>query len=171
MRGSPRDPKPIEVSQPIAVSPEDVWAVISTPGYLEECHPFCASNPVYEWPGPGSADALVYYSGRRIERRFISWHEGVGYDLEVSDANGSAAWVSWRIGDWNSGMTLTICLVPRMLDSLPAAVRWVPQAAVVRPMMRRYLRAVVRGVEWRVTTGETVRRNQFGAHRWFSRAR
>ena len=39
---------PVSVSQPIPTSSERVWQTISTPGYLEPCHPFCAKNPV-EW--------------------------------------------------------------------------------------------------------------------------
>jgi hypothetical protein len=35
-------------------------------------------------------------------------------------------------------------------------------------MLRRYLSSVTRGVEWWVTRGEPVPRNQFGSHRWFS---
>ncbi len=34
---------------------ETVWRVISTPGNLELCHPFCASNPVHTWPGENGA--------------------------------------------------------------------------------------------------------------------
>ncbi len=168
MRGSRRDPKPITARQPIAAAPSDVWAVISAPGNLEECHPFCGANPVDAWPGAGSRDTVEYYNGRVIERRFIAWLEGVGYDLEASDANGPAASVSWRISAAGPGTALTVSLTPRTLGGIPAAVRGVSYLAVVRPMMRRYLRAVLRGVEWRVTTGEPVSRNQFGAHPWFS---
>ncbi len=78
----------------IDAAPDDVWAVISAPGYLEECHPFCAAHPVETWPGTGSRDRVVYHNGRVIERRFTTWLEGIGYDLEVSDGGGPAASVS-----------------------------------------------------------------------------
>lgn len=168
MDRSRRGPKPITVRQLIAAAPAEAWAVISAPGNLEECHPFCAANPVDAWPGPDSHDTVEYYNGRVIHRRFTAWREGVGYDLEASDANGPAASVAWRITTARAGAALTLSLTPRMLGRVPAVVRWVPYLAVVRPKMRRYLRAVLRGIEWRVTTGEPVRRNQFGAHPWFS---
>jgi hypothetical protein len=55
-----------------------------------------------------------------------------------------------------------------MFGEVPTALRWAPDRALVRPMLTRYLRAVMSGIAWRVTTGRPVRRNQFGAHRWFS---
>jgi hypothetical protein len=159
---------PITVHQAIAALPDEVWAVISAPGYLEECHPFCAANPVRVWPGTGSHDTIEYHNGRVVDRMFTMWLEGAGYDLEVTDVNGPLATVSWRIGAAGQGATLTIGLTPRFLRGVPAAVRWAPNLMFVRPMMRWYLRSVVRGVEWRVTTGRPVGRNQFGSHPWFS---
>lgn len=164
-----RAPKPIAVRQRIAAKPEEVWALISAPSNLEECHPFCAANPVHSWPGIESRDSIQYYNGRVIERRFTAWHEGEGYDLEASDASGPAASVSWRITSDRNGTVLTVGLIPRIWGGLPTVVRWLPYRAVVRPMMRRYLRAVLRGIELRVTTGKPVTRNQFGSHVWFSR--
>ncbi len=168
MRRQGRDPKPITVRQQIAAQPEEVWALISTPGNLEECHPFCAGNPVDSWPGIESRDTIRYYNGRLVERHFTAWHDGIGYELEASDPSGSSAFVSWRITSNHEGTTLTVSLIPRIFAGLPTIVRQLVGPAVVRPMMRRYLRAVLRGVEWKVTTGEPVRRNQFGAHMWFS---
>ncbi len=165
---SPFRPRPISMRQRIDAAPHEVWAVVAAPGYLEECHPFCRANPVDVWPGPGSQDTVEYYNGRQVTRRFTTWREGEGYDLEARDATGPGATVSWRISPQGSSSLLTIELTPRMLGSLPSPLRWVPYLAVVRPLMRRYLESVGRGVAWRVTTGEPVRRNQFGTHPWFS---
>lgn len=168
MRHSGRDPKPISVYHSIAAEPAAVWAVISAPGILEECHPFCAANTVQAWPGPASQDTIEYYNGRVVERRFTAWREGEGYDIEATDSNGPEASVSWRLATTGSGAALAISLTPHMPDGSPAPVCWAVHLAVIRPRMRRYLRAVVRGIEWRVVTGEPVARNQFGAHSWFS---
>lgn len=158
---------PLTRTQPIARPTGAVWQVISSPGYLEQVHPFVAANPVHSWPGVGARDTIEYHNGRVVERRFTAWHHGDGYDLEVTDANGPAASVSWRLTPAGGGSRLAIALTPRMVDRVPAAVR--PAAlAAVRVMMRRYLKSVLAGVAWRVTTGEPVRRNQFGAHPWFS---
>ena len=152
----------------MAASPTEIWALISAPGNLEECHPFCAANPVDSWPGAGSHDTIEYYNGRSVERRFTEWYEGVGYDLEVYGAADPLASVSWRITETGAGTALTIGLTPRLFGGVPAIVRWMAYLVAVRPMLRRYLRAVLRGVEWRLTTGRPTQRNQFGAHAWFS---
>ncbi len=168
------DPKPgykwpVAVSQPIMTSAEKVWGAISMPGNLELCHPFCAKNPVEVWPGEGSQDQIHYLSGWVLERRFVQWIDGVGYDLEIGRRGGRSSFVSWRImpiGYQNCILRITI--YPHVLQNLPVAIRWFPHILRVVPMLSRYLSSVVRGFEWYVTRGEPVPRNQFGSHPWFS---
>lgn len=162
--------RPLTEQRRIDAPPPAVWRAISAPGHLEQVHPFVAANPVHAWPGDAAHDTIVYHNGRTVERRFTAWHDGAGYDLEVTDANGPAASVSWRLtADGGGGSRLAISLTPRMLGGVPAFLRPIPLAAV-RVMMRRYLRSVLAGVAWRATTGTPVRRNQFGPHPWFSPA-
>jgi hypothetical protein len=61
---------PITVAGPIGAPAQKVWEVISAPGNLEACHPFCAKNPVAAWPGEDSRDSVHYLSGWVFERRF-----------------------------------------------------------------------------------------------------
>lgn len=159
---------PAHRSVVIPADPATVWEVISTPGHLEECHPFCAANPVDRWPGPNSVDHIEYYSGRRLTRRFVAWHPGSGYDIEIADSGGRVADVTWRLTPDPGGTRLAITITPRMLDGWPLVARRAYNRLMVRPMLSRYLRSVVAGVSARVTTGTPVRRNQFGAHMWFS---
>ena len=163
-----RTPRPITVTQRIAAPPQDVWGLISAPGHLAQCHPFCAANPVHVWDGVGSHDTIEYYNGRVVDRRFMAWLEGEGYDLDVSDSAGPLASVSWRLAPDGAGTSLSISLTPLMLSAMLRGIRGLTSLGVMRPMMLRYLRSVLRGIEYRVTTGQPVMRNQFGAHRWFS---
>ena len=161
---------PVAAARHIAAPAAQVWTVISAPGNLEPCHPFCASNPVSVWPGPESRDAVHYLSGWVYERRFNNWLEGVGYDLEIGRPGGRANQVSWRIKDpdTDDSCTLTITVFPQALQNLPAVIRWLPHQLRLRPLLEQYLSSVVRGFEWYVTRGEPVPRNQFGGHPWFS---
>ncbi len=161
---------PVVLRQEIAAPVTEVWEVISKAGHLEECHPFCAANPVDAWPGLGSRDHLHYYSGRTISRRFVGWHDGVGYDIEITDPRGVVAEAEWRLSGHRAASELTIAITPHLLGGLPRVLRWVPDRILMRPRLARYLRAVLSGIEWRVTTGRPVRRNQFGPHPWFSPA-
>ena len=160
---------PVSVERTIEASANAVWDVISRPGNMESWHPFCASNPVRAWPGPGSIDEVHYLSGWKLERRFDDWIEGVGYDLTIGRPGGRQSSVSWRISPVDDrSCRLSITLLLHALQNMPVAIRWIPHYLWLRPMMRKYLDSVVRGIEWYVTRGEPVARDQFGEHPWFS---
>ena len=160
---------PVSAERQIAAPAEAVWDAISEPGNLERCHPFCASNPVQAWPGPGSRDQVHYLNGLVFERRFREWLEGVGYDLEIGRRGGRQSRVSWRITPLDeSRCTLRITVCPHGLQGLPVTLRWLPHLVWLRPVLRRYLDSVVRGFEWFLVRGEAVPKNAFGRHPWFS---
>jgi hypothetical protein len=160
---------PVAATRQIKAPPEKIWAVISSPGNLAHCHPFCENNPVEKWPGKGSLDSVYYYSGWVYHRLFTEWFDGVGYDLEIGRKKGRKSRVSWRIHKINdSEGELTITVFPQGLQQLSVFLRWLPHFAYLRPRLRSYLISVVKGFEWYITTGQPVKRNQFGAHKWFS---
>ena len=160
---------PIASEQTIAAPAQRVWAAISTPGNLEACHPFCARNPVQVWPGPESQDEVHYLSGWVYERRFLDWHDGAGYDLEIGRRGGGTSYVSWRITPVDEvSCVLRITVYPHILQGWPILIRWIPHLLRLRPMLKKYLESVVKGFEWNVVRGEPVPRNQFGRHPWFS---
>ena len=39
--------------------PEEIWEVISAPGNLLDCHPFCRSNEPIVWDDMGHSDVLA----------------------------------------------------------------------------------------------------------------
>jgi len=162
----------ITVTREVRVGADRMWQAISTPGYLERCHPFCERNPVKRWPGDDAEDTIHYYGGRVVQRRFTEWFEGAGYDLVVADTAGvEQASVRWRIKPGNdAGCRLSISLRFLALDHLPALIRWTSYRFMARPRMKRYLEAVVAGVAYYAEAGEPVARNQFGSHPWFSPA-
>lgn len=160
----------MRVSRSIAATPSDLWAAISAPGNLEHAHPFCARNPVGEWPGPHARDEVHYLSGWIYRRQFTDWIDGVGYDLTIGSPGEHPSQVSWRISDGETSgrADLTIAIRPRPLDRIPILVQRPVQFAYVRPLLRNYLDSVVRGFGWWITSGEPVPKNQFGRHPWFS---
>lgn len=160
---------PVAAEQTIAAPAKEVWHVISKPGNLELCHPFCARNPVQVWSGADSRDEVHYLSGRVYERRFGQWLEGTGYDLEIRSRDDALASVSWRITPIDEqSCTLRITVYPYAFQKFPVVVRWFMYVLRLRPMLGAYLESVVKGFEWYVTRGEPVPRNQFGKHVWFS---
>jgi hypothetical protein len=104
-----------------------------------------------------------------MHREFVSWIDGVGYDLVIGREGGGKSYVSWRIsGQGGDSSSLRITIFPHALQNLPVAIRWVPHLVVLRPALRSYLESVVKGFEWFITTRRPVRKNQFGPHKWFS---
>lgn len=168
------DPKPhfkwpVVANQAIEASASETWSAISMPGNLELCHPFCAANPVHQWPGEHSRDEVHYLSGWVFERRFCRWIDGIGYDLEIGRKGGKSSFVSWRIGATSErSSVLRIAVYPYALQKLPLVIRWLPHRLRLKPLLSRYLSSVVKGFEWYLVHGEPVPRNHFGSHPWFS---
>lgn len=160
---------PVSARCVIGVPANTLWETIATPGILESCHPFCASNPVSSWPGSESRDEVHYLSGWKYERRFRKWVDGVGFDLDIASRGEIIASVAWRIQaiDDNSSV-LQISVRPYALQHLPVFVRWLPHLVRIRPRLKSYLRSVVKGFRWYLTRGEPVPREAFGRHPWFS---
>jgi hypothetical protein len=158
-QGNSKLGNPITHTQAIPASMEDVWEIISRPGILTEYHPFCQKNIVEKWPGIGSKDKILYFSGLQLEREFIAWREGSGYDLIASSEEGLRYEVSWRLtgsGDDQSQLTLTI--TPYSRERMEQYSR----------LLGKYLEQLMKGLEFFVRTGTPVMRNQFGSHRLFS---
>ena len=159
---------PVSVSQKIKASPQDIWLPMADAGNLNACHPFCEKNLVLKWPGVGSKDVIHYYSGWVMQREFVNWIDGVGYDLYIGREGGRKSFVSWRITNDQQGAKLRITIFPHTLQKIPSIIRWIPHFVVLHPGLHSYLESVLKGFEWYITTGKPVSKDQFGTHKWFS---
>jgi len=150
-----------------------VWEIISQPGNLNLCHPFCKENIVKKWSGKDSADTIIYFSGWKVERDFFEWKIEKGYKLMIGRRGGRKTEVQWEIKKSKEvgkvvRTLLSISLKIPYLQHIPVIFRWIPHFLYLKPKMKKYLNSVVRGFNHYITTGEPVKRNQFGSHPWFS---
>jgi len=153
----------------IAAPRDAVWSKITTPGHLKHCHPFCQSTEVERWPGQGTRDSITYYSGRRYQRNFVDWFEGVGYDIELGDPPDQTCRVRWRIRDAGpEHSSLSIEVIPYLKAALPADKRQRYQDRLFGADLQHYLECVVAGVSYWITTGQDVTKDQFGANPLYS---
>ena len=155
----------------ISAPAEAVWKVLSCPGHLEACHPFCEKNPVVKWPGVGSRDTVCFYNGRVLHREFSRWEDGSGYTVDIVDSGGEVkSEVSFRVREHAPGSAseLSVVVTMRGFDEWPAIVRRLIWELKVKPSLRRYFSCVLKGFEHHLVTGEPVAKNQFGIHRDFS---
>jgi len=158
------------VRREIDASAVKVWELISTPGHLTRCHPFCASNDVERWPGVGAIDRIVYFSGLELHREFTHWDEGLGFQLEIGPPGSRTARVVWVLkGLGDDRCALSISVIPYLNSELSEPKKRAYERLVFGQSIERYLQSVVRGIEYCVTTGEKVQAIQFGKHPIYSK--
>jgi hypothetical protein len=149
-----------------------VWEVISTPGNLNFCHPFCKLNSVTSWGKVGAEDTIEYYNGLTLKRIFTKWDKGKGYELLIGDRFHTLAKVIWTITSENesmSNLSITISIYPDVaLRKYPKPVRGMIRFFYLLPNMSKYLNSVILGFKYHIETGIPVKQNQFGYNRLFS---
>ena len=161
--------RPLKSTVEIDVSAEEVWEVIAEPGSLAHYHPFCAATDVERWPGTGSRDSIAYCSGIRYQRNFVSWQEGVGYDIELGDPPNQTARVLWRIEPTSQRTgRLSIEVFPLLKSDLSDEKKRVYQERLFGEVLQHYLECVVAGVKFFATTGNAVIKDQFGRNPLYS---
>lgn len=162
--------KPVHNKIRINAPSELVWKVISSPGNLEYCHPFCESNPVDKWPGEGSIDYVHYYNGLKFIRNFTDWNNGFGYELLIGTSKGRKSKVIWLIDKIdNTSSDLNITIYSHDVKRYPSFAKPIIYYLYIKPSLHKYLSSVLKGFRWYITKNERVRKNQFGTHKWFSK--
>ena len=130
------------VSQVIQAASDSVWQAISQPGHFKQCHPFCRETVVLQWPGVGAKDTLTYYSGVHYQRDFVTWIEGVGYDIEVGPPPDKTARVLWRIKALSEQRSeLMIGVLPYLKSDLPESRKQSYQRRFLATRLPSILRA------------------------------
>ena len=162
--------EPVTQCCEIEATPNSIWTAISKSGNLPKYHPFCKANPVECWPGAGSRDRVIYYSGLTYQRDFFNWLDGIGYDLELGpNPPDKTARVSWRIEALtNTHTALSIEVTPYLQIGMPEARRQAYLERAFGEVIASYLESVLMGVGSYVTSGQAVNKNQFGSHPIYS---
>jgi hypothetical protein len=161
--------QPAVVTRRLQAAAERAREVMASPGAVARYHPFCSDNPVAAWPGVGAQDTIHYLSGLVLHRRFTAWEEGHAYELEIGNAGWPVSHVRWELAAAGAEESeITISIWPGAFVGCPSIVRWALHRCYLLPLLRRYLDALLRGVNYYVTTGRDVEPNQFGRVRLFS---
>ena len=145
-----------------------VWDIISSEGHLEKFHPFCKKNQIKVWDNDSHADSIEYYNNRILYRNFYNWFEGKGFDLTISDLEGNDSLVFWRLLESDKNTLLSITIKPYIYNKGSKLKNFIPYFAFIRPKLANYLYSVLMGLKHYSETDQTVVRDQFGRHSWFS---
>jgi hypothetical protein len=155
----------VRLARIIQAPAADVWKVISQPGDLNKYHPYCRENNVFKWPGAGSRDGVMYYSGLYMERDFMYWREGTGYDLQIGPPPRKSSWISWDIRPLREFQSeLSIMVTPILESHLLESTKKIFVQTYYGKSMEVYLDSLLRGAEQFVMTGQVVKQRQFGTH-------
>ena len=145
-----------------------IWELISSPSNLELFHPFCKSNKVIIWPGKNSVDELIYLNDLKYIREFYTWEKLKGYSLFIGEKNKEQSYVIWEIFSKNKSQFLKITVYPYFLRGYPRWVSYFPYKLIVIPALETYLKSVIGGINYYLTTKRVTPKNYFGKHKWFS---
>ena len=149
-------------------SKEVLWETISSPGYLNNVHPFCEDNSVIIWEKDHHEDQLVYLNGLNYQRKFTDWNINNGYDLWIGNDDQNQSFVEWRIEEEDSGTRLSINIYPYLLSTWPKSLAFLPYFLYINIKLKSYLYSVLSGIEWFIDKNTPVPKNKFGKHSWFS---
>ena len=145
-----------------------LWETISSPGYLNNVHPFCEDNSAIMWEKDQHEDQLVYLNGLTYQRKFTDWNINEGYDLWIGNDDQNQSFVEWRIEEEGSGTRLSINIYPYLLSTWPKSLAFLPYFLYINIKLKSYLYSVLSGIEWFIDKNTPVPKNKFGRHSWFS---
>ena len=146
-----------------------VWDLISSPGHLNQFHPFCKENKVLESKnGVILKDQLIYLNDLTYYRTFKEWKPMLGYSIKIGAKNGKESDVRWEIIDKGVFTFVKITIKPYTSNKIPKLLYPFFHLAVIRPKLQLYLKSVLKGLEYYLTHNKPVPRNEFGNHSWFT---
>ena len=150
-------------------STHDVWDLISSPGHLNQFHPFCKENNVLESKNDVILkDQLIYLNGLTYYRTFKEWEPMVGYSIKIGSKNAKQSDVKWQIIENGEFTFVKITVKPYTSSKIPKLLYPFIHYTIIRPKLKSYLKSVLKGLEYYLTYQKPVPRNQFGNHSWFS---
>ena len=148
---------------------KDVWKAISRHGNLNFFHPFCKNNEVIEVDENSiKKDFLIYLNGMIFEREFYQWEKMKGYKLLIGKKNGKKSKVIWKISENKNYTSLSIKVFPYKSDKINSLFYPFFFFFYIKPKLKSYLKSVLNGLKFYLYNNQTVVKNQFGKHSWFS---
>ena len=154
----------------LPASAAQAFSILERPGHLEPFHPFCQENVALAWDESERRDRIVYLNGLRLDRQFVRWTPGEGFELLIGGSAEKRSLVTWMLrDDFSVSSTITITVRPYIYAGKTRVTNATLHALWIRPRLNAYLTSVVNGLNRYLETGERVARNAWGPHPWFSR--
>ena len=110
----------------------------------------------------------IYLNGLTYYRTFKEWKPMVGYTIKIGSKNAKESDVKWQIIDKGVFTVVKITIKPYITSKIPKLLYPFYHYAIIRPKLKSYLKAVLKGLEYYLTHKKPVPRNEFGNHSWFT---
>ena len=143
-----------------------VWDVLSKDSHLELVHPFV--KLIKKLSGTKKKkDMIEYLNGLIYYRTFYDWKDKQGFKLMIGK-NGKKSRVVWDLKSSNQGVVLSITVTPYISKKYNKFLSFILMKIYVIPLLNNYLENVTKGLKLYIEKGLTIKKNQFGKHKWFS---
>ncbi|MAU58849.1 MAG: hypothetical protein CMC33_04240 [Flavobacteriaceae bacterium] len=159
---------PVSNEIEINSSKKILWNLISSPEHLNLVHPFCKKNKIIKWDKNERKDILIYLNNLRYIREFHIWNENNGYSLFIGKENGERSKVEWKINSRKNKVFLKIKVYPYVFKNKNKIIYIFYYLFFIKPMLKKYLESVLKGINWYLRNKKPVPKNKFGKHSWFS---
>lgn len=134
-------------SASVPASAAQVFAVLERPGHLEPFHPFCRENTALVWDESERRDRIVYLNGLRLDRQFVQWSPGEGFELLIGGSVDKRSLVTWTLSDDSSASsTITITVRPYIYAGKPRVTSAAINRLWIGPRLTSYLTSVENGL-------------------------
>jgi hypothetical protein len=162
---------------PIEVSKDSLWNFCLSERFLEKAHPFCEyhSNTHFKAEDGLPYDTITYYSDVALIRDFQGITEKDSFWLDIlqineNDSKNKLANVVWQFKELKEGRSalLSISVDIEVLKATPFIEWSFYHIHGNFSAMSDYLSSLTNGIKFHLETGENVKKNQFGSHKWLS---
>ena len=159
----------------LKASLRECWNIITTENHLELFHPFIISHAGKQLTSVGDKDNIIYINNLNFTREVISISEPIfvddsencGYDLLVGRKKKSL--VKWHVKNNHiGGVDLSITIFPHTVSNYNKIIKFFIFNFYIKPQLSKYLKSVTKGLKYYIETKQTVEKDQFGKHKWFS---
>ena len=136
----------------------DVWNLLDEFGAIARYNPGVESAEIVspKATGMGAQRICHFYDGTSLKETIVRYQQGKGYSFDLSDyalplKQATSHFDLTRIRDGRSRVTVTLEFIPKF-----GPLGWVMGKLMMRPMLRRALRDLTKGLDDHMRTGAIV---------------
>ena len=117
----------------------------------------------YVW-NDEQTEAVFNLDGSTVQ---IEWTENNGYALFIGTENKPKSYVRWELASIDQCTEIKISVAPYFMMNIPKIISFLPFKIYIEPMLKKYLRVVLNGLNDYADPKQSYKKNRFKYHPWF----